>query len=436
MATKFHATVIQNTNRVDKETNTPNYPMEINALPARSLMSDNSLNGDMNHSFRREKGHLQTRLCQPTKGKEKSNVAKRKKNLRKRMRLTATTKKSRKSPMPSRKPTTRKDTSNTFQIACKNQLKEVENEKTSKTNTSSISKPSPIGLHNYSDVNTWLCTLCKLPDPPQDVSKKINDSKSDEKEVCSLPNEIELEYCKGEEVFTLDADWIYQAKVIDIHSDKANKIWFNIEYEHYPEDNKCVTSDRLLKINDLTMHTKMRLDFLIPNGCSAANLSNCPEQSVDYASVDIGQKVIVYYKGQLYEGVIKDFKRNKTSNENERNIHYLVHYSCWNKKWDEWVSAQRIFEASQPNQELMKKMQTFKNATNGTSSTMKASSSIGMHHQCRKKELPMETEFLKKTDWTSCQTCKRWYHNLCTGLKNMKDFSCPKSSCIKKNVSK
>jgi mortality factor 4-like protein 1 len=62
----------------------------------------------------------------------------------------------------------------------------------------------------------------------------------------------------------------------------------------------------------------------------------------------IGETVLCYHGPLLYEAkCLKAEMRNKTP-------HYLIHYSGWNKSWDEWVSCPRVLKY---NEENLKKQQ-------------------------------------------------------------------------------
>lgn len=70
-----------------------------------------------------------------------------------------------------------------------------------------------------------------------------------------------------------------------------------------------------------------------------------------------GETVLCYHGPLLYEAkCVKSELKNKTPS-------YLVHYSGWNKSWDEWVEGPRILKSNEEN--LKKQTELF--ATHGTS---------------------------------------------------------------------
>lgn len=60
----------------------------------------------------------------------------------------------------------------------------------------------------------------------------------------------------------------------------------------------------------------------------------------------IGEKVLVYYDGLLYEGVCLKLLKNGNG-ENQ----YFVHYKGFKKKYDEWINEDDILQINQNNME-------------------------------------------------------------------------------------
>jgi len=87
-----------------------------------------------------------------------------------------------------------------------------------------------------------------------------------------------------------------------------------------------------------------------------------------------GETVLCYHGPLLYEAkCLKAELKNKTSQ-------YLIHYSGWNKSWDEWVTSPRVCKFSEDNlkkqQELLKSHGTSKIITKIKANARKSISNI------------------------------------------------------------
>lgn len=70
-------------------------------------------------------------------------------------------------------------------------------------------------------------------------------------------------------------------------------------------------------------------------------MDNCPEYEFEK-----NEMVLVYHQRELAKAKI--INRVKTNNT----IKYFVHYSGWNKAWDEWISSSSILKITEENQKL------------------------------------------------------------------------------------
>lgn len=89
-----------------------------------------------------------------------------------------------------------------------------------------------------------------------------------------------------------------------------------------------------------------------------------------------GETVLCYHGPLLYEAkCVKGEFKNK-----EKSPQYLIHYSGWNKSWDEWVNSPRVCKFSEENlkkqQELLKSHGTSKIITKIKANARKSISSI------------------------------------------------------------
>lgn len=64
-----------------------------------------------------------------------------------------------------------------------------------------------------------------------------------------------------------------------------------------------------------------------------------------------GEKVLCFHGPLLYEAKIQKTKSK------DRVTKYMVHYSGWNQKWDEWVAESRVMKF---NDDSLKKQKELK----------------------------------------------------------------------------
>eukprot|EP00808_Paulinella_micropora_P016810 g50928.t1 len=76
-------------------------------------------------------------------------------------------------------------------------------------------------------------------------------------------------------------------------------------------------------------------------------------KDVEGAKFKIEDPVISTHRGMLYEAKVV---RVRKSDKPDVNIEYFVHYQGWNKKWDEWVPEERLFENNAENKQKMVNM--------------------------------------------------------------------------------
>jgi len=289
--------------------------------------------------------------------------------------------------------------------------------------------PTPqLELDDPSD-KKGICTLCRLPQPPEDIKNKVlngllsNVVISDTSTYVAI-DKIEatkLPYLAREEVFVFDSPWFYTATIINIHSDDQKRIWYNIHFDAYPDDDKCVTDDRIIKINEDTIKIKRKLDVLasLSRGSSQKDITKLlVNESRCYSK---GHKVVVYFGGYLYNGQIMDLK---ASNSADASLQYLIHYNGWNKMWDEWMTEERIFEPSTVCEEFRSKLQSFCNNEGKLVNMQKNSDTVAIHEKCKKVGDKVGIVMKASTNMISCK-CNRLYHKLCTGTGNSQtSFSC------------
>ncbi|KAI9225737.1 MAG: MRG-domain-containing protein [Piptocephalis tieghemiana] len=60
----------------------------------------------------------------------------------------------------------------------------------------------------------------------------------------------------------------------------------------------------------------------------------------------VGEEALCYHQHALY---LAKILRIKQLRPNEEELRYFVHYPGWNKKWDEWVSPERLFKNTEAN---------------------------------------------------------------------------------------
>lgn len=64
----------------------------------------------------------------------------------------------------------------------------------------------------------------------------------------------------------------------------------------------------------------------------------------------VNEKIICEHKGVNYEAKVLSTRKSPDSQD----LQFLVHYQGWSKKWDEWVSDNRILQYNEANVALMK----------------------------------------------------------------------------------
>ena len=70
----------------------------------------------------------------------------------------------------------------------------------------------------------------------------------------------------------------------------------------------------------------------------------------------IDEKVLFYEKGKMYEATILNIQ--ELMNQDHETVYkYYIHYTGWNKKWDEWVEDSCLLKYNDENLQLKKKIQ-------------------------------------------------------------------------------
>jgi len=79
------------------------------------------------------------------------------------------------------------------------------------------------------------------------------------------------------------------------------------------------------------------------NGSEDKNSSETSTQdsSATAGIFKVGEKILATHCGLRYVARVLDFDAEKG--------HYFIHYDGWNKKWDEWVTPERMFEDNEAN---------------------------------------------------------------------------------------
>jgi len=285
---------------------------------------------------------------------------------------------------------------------------------------------SQLELHDPS-YKKGICTLCRLPEPPANIKNKVLNgllsnvviSKASTYVAIDNKEATELPYRAREEALVFDSPWFYTATIINIHSDDQKRIWYNVHFDAYPDDDKCVTDDRIIRINEDSLKIKSKLDLLasLSRGSSQKDLTRVLDNgSTCYTK---GRKVVVYFGGYLYNGQVMDLK---TSNNADATLQYLIHYSGWNKMWDEWMTEERIFEPSTVCEEFRRKLQLFCNRGKLVD-MQKSSDTVAIHEKCKKVGDKVGIVMKASTNLISCK-CDRLYHKICTGIGDTQTSFC------------
>ncbi|XP_031119229.1 protein MRG1-like isoform X1 [Ipomoea triloba] len=98
-----------------------------------------------------------------------------------------------------------------------------------------------------------------------------------------------------------------------------------------------------------------------------------------------GEEVLAYHNQCVYKAKIQKTRFVKTEWE------YFVHYTGWNKNWDEWLGIDRLMKVTEENlrkqQELNKKYDMKKNEKARRGSQLKAKCSTGTRAKRQKKDV-------------------------------------------------
>jgi len=231
----------------------------------------------------------------------------------------------------------------------------------------------------------------------------------------------ELPFSEGENVYVFDGIWIYSAVIVHIHSDDQHKVWYRIHFDGYPEDDMCVTSERLLKINENSTYMKSKIETL--SSSSKYPDPKCITLSSDQKKIDLKEKedVIVFYNGYLYNGQIIGLQVSK---DIESSTLYHIHYNGWPKKWDEWVIHDRIFKNDASNREIRDKLELFRNNSSVPSKKALVVNSTAIHVDCEVARRKIQLKGNEDVKGLTCK-CNRWIHLACSGLREPVDnFTC------------
>ncbi|XP_035226446.1 mortality factor 4-like protein 1 [Stegodyphus dumicola] len=64
-----------------------------------------------------------------------------------------------------------------------------------------------------------------------------------------------------------------------------------------------------------------------------------------------GEKVLCFHGPLLYEA------KCMKSQVKDKNVKYFIHYSGWNKSWDEWVPESRVLKYNDANMQKQKELE-------------------------------------------------------------------------------
>lgn len=158
----------------------------------------------------------------------------------------------------------------------------------------------------------------------------------------------------GENVFAIEGGCIYHAKVLEFQVDETNSAWCKVHYDEWPYDyDEFLTTGRLLKLNAETSRIKLNMDggcFTKPN--KGVHFNSFTDTIGQYKK---GDKVIVYTHGLLYMGKVVKLRKHKAIWK------YRIRYLNWTKHWDEWVTAEEVFECSPTVEQVQQKLLEYSN---------------------------------------------------------------------------
>lgn len=237
-------------------------------------------------------------------------------------------------------------------------------------------------------------------------------------------------YWKNEDVLAFDGPRLRLAKIKSILKDnKTNQTKYEMHYEGWLEEtHKCVTEGHLVKLNEETFSIKIKLDAL------SAPCSNINKILGDNRSNNVTKNfkedeiITIYYNGLLYSAKILE-KRNTEKRERQ----FLVHYHGWKKQWDEWVSAEKIFECTEEVLHIQKMLFEFSKYIKPEKRPLYTLSSCKKKDE-RKIETCANAQSTKKSSLKTnaircickflhndggmicCDKCDAWQHIACMGV--------------------
>ncbi|XP_078684157.1 mortality factor 4-like protein 1 isoform X3 [Branchiostoma floridae x Branchiostoma belcheri] len=77
-------------------------------------------------------------------------------------------------------------------------------------------------------------------------------------------------------------------------------------------------------------------------------------QSVGKYTID--EKVLCFHGPLLYEAKVLEVQHPSKGQAKDKQVRYFIHYSGWNKNWDEWVPESRVLKFSDANQGKQKEL--------------------------------------------------------------------------------
>ncbi|XP_066271485.1 mortality factor 4-like protein 1 isoform X3 [Branchiostoma lanceolatum] len=77
-------------------------------------------------------------------------------------------------------------------------------------------------------------------------------------------------------------------------------------------------------------------------------------QSVGKYTID--ERVLCFHGPLLYEAKVLEVQHPSKGQAKDKQVRYFIHYSGWNKNWDEWVPESRVLKFSDANQGKQKEL--------------------------------------------------------------------------------
>eukprot|EP00058_Branchiostoma_floridae_P020759 XP_002606249.1 hypothetical protein BRAFLDRAFT_84009 [Branchiostoma floridae] len=68
------------------------------------------------------------------------------------------------------------------------------------------------------------------------------------------------------------------------------------------------------------------------------------------------EKVLCFHGPLLYEAKVLEVQQPSKGQAKDKQVRYFIHYSGWNKNWDEWVPESRVLKFSDANQGKQKEL--------------------------------------------------------------------------------